>query len=213
MLPRWRLPPPFLKTRGDLDAQKRKKTAKEVASPACCERAAERVWVHQPAQYPHPRQHVPRGACPTTPTDRAFDVYNSTPRDFKPPIPRSNPAEACPCPASNCSGLAIDFLAHRPRQEQALFNGLLIGREAEEGCAEAQLTRGQASCLLCPPPQCILPPRVQWGRESPGPSAVARPKRHSGPFADSSYDLGQGLLSCKMGGDIPGMEGQRILDV
>lgn len=156
MLPRWRLPSPFLKTRGDLDAQKRKKTAKEVASPACCERAAELVWVHQPAQYPHPCQHVPRGACPTTPTDRAFDVYNSTPSDFKPPIPRSNPVEACPCPASACSRLAIDFLAHRPRQEQALFNGLLIGREAEEGCAEAQLTRGQASCLLCLPPPSVF---------------------------------------------------------
>lgn len=104
----------------------------------------------------HPRQHVPRGACPTTPTERAFDVYNSTPSDFKPPIPRSNPAEACPCPASACSRLAIDFLAHRPRQEQALFNGLLIGREAEEGCAEAQLTRGQASCLLCLPPPSVF---------------------------------------------------------
>lgn len=46
------------------------------------------------------------------------------------------------------------------------------------------------------------------GRERPGPSAVARPQRHSGPFADSPYDL----LSCKMGGDGPGMKGQRKLD-
>lgn len=68
------------------------------------------------------------------------------------------------------------------------------------------------SSVFPPHPSVILSPRVHWGRESPGPSAVARPKRHSGPFADSSYDLGQGLLSCKMGGDSPGMRGQRKLD-
>lgn len=188
------------------------KTAEEAIAGPVSERAAELVWAHQPVQSPHPRQHEPQSARPATPTVTAFDVYSSTPSDFNPPWAPLNTAGACSCPASACSWLAIDFLASGPCQEQALFNGLLIGREAEKK-AEAQLTRGQASCLLCLFPSsgfCL--PECNGVGKALGLKLVARPKVCSGPFADSLDDLGQGLLSCKMGVDSQGMKGHREVD-
>lgn len=103
---------------------------------------------------PHPRQHAPLSAClpacPTTPTPRAFDVYNSTPSDFR-TQPRSL-LGLVPAQPVLTAWLLLIFWLTGLCQEQAFFNGLLIGREAEESFAEAQLTRGRASRLLCLPP-------------------------------------------------------------
>lgn len=147
------LPPSFPRTHGEgARCPEKERDSRREKEPS---RWLARVGSPASAESPHPRQHAPlSAACPTTPTPTAFDVYSCTRRDFKTP-PRTLlglvPAQIMLTEWR----LLIAWLTGLC-QEQAPFNGLLIGREAGESFAEAQLTRGQASCLLFLPPVYVF---------------------------------------------------------